>query len=158
MNTIRSKVNILFLFQKLTLYYQTHKSRIHRLSAEGGWIVAGQVASVIGALVLVRMLTEYLDPAQFGQLALGLTLAGLVNQTVLGGITAGIGRYYSIAADRQDLGAYLLATRYLLAYSTVAVAAITLMLMTSLYWLGYSQWIGRGGFGVLGVKRLQRRT
>jgi O-antigen/teichoic acid export membrane protein len=92
--------------------------------------------------VLVRVLTEYLDPVQYGQLALGLTLAGLVNQTVLGGITAGIGRYYSIAAERQDLGGYLLASRYLLAYATAGVLAISLMLMAGLYWLGYSQWIG----------------
>jgi O-antigen/teichoic acid export membrane protein len=130
------------MFQPFTRYYHTHKARIHRLSAEGGWIVVGQVASVIGALVLVRVLTEYLDPVQYGQLALGLTLAGLVNQTVLGGITAGIGRYYSIAAERQDLGGYLLASRYLLAYATAGVLAISLMLMAGLYWLGYSQWIG----------------
>ena len=130
------------MLQGFTRYYQTHKARIHRLSAEGGWIVAGQVASVIGAMVLVRVLTEYLDPDQYGQLALGLTLAGLVNQTILGGITSGIGRYYTIAAEKQDLGAYLLATRYLLAYATAVVVAIALMLMASLYWLDYSQWIG----------------
>lgn len=116
--------------------------RIKRLAKEGSWIVAGQVASVIGALVLVRVLTEYLDPAQYAELALGLTLAGLVDQTVLGGITAGIGRYYSIAAEKKDLSGYLLAARYLLAYATAALVAIALMLMASLYWLGYSQWIG----------------
>ncbi len=128
--------------KSLTRYYKTKKSRIHRLLAEGGWVVSGQIASVIGALVLVRVLTEYLDPAQYGELALGLTLAGLVNQTILGGITNGIGRYYSIAAEKQDLGAYLLATRYLLAYATAAVLAIALILIAGLYWLGYSQWIG----------------
>lgn len=130
------------MFRSLTRHYQTHKARIHRLSTEGGWVVAGQVASVAGALMLVRVLTEYLEPAQYGELALGLTLAALVNQTIFGGITNGIGRYYSIAAEKQDLGSYLLATRYLLAYASVSVLAFALILIAGLYWLGYSQWIG----------------
>lgn len=117
-------------------------SRFRRLAQEGSWIVIGQIAVVAGALVLVRVLTEYLDPEQYGQLALGLTVAGLVSQVVMGGIGAGIGRFYSIAAEKQDLGGYLHATRYLLAYATAAVVAIGLILIASLYWLGYSQWIG----------------
>lgn len=117
-------------------------TRIKRLGEEVSWVVAGQVANVIGALVLVRVLTEYLVPAQYGQLALVLTLALLVNQVGLGGVTAGVMRHYSIAAENQDLGAYLHATSYMLAYATAAVVALSLMLMASLYWLGYSQWIG----------------
>lgn len=117
-------------------------SRLRRLAKEGSWIVLGQIAVVAGALVLVRVLTEYLAPAQYGQLALGLTVAGLVNQMVMGGIAAGIGRFYSIAAEKQDLGGYLHATRHLLAYATVAVVAIGLMLIASLLWLDFSQWIG----------------
>ncbi len=116
--------------------------RFQRLAKEGSWVFAGQIATVLGALVLVRALTEYLGPEQYGQLALGLTVAGLVNQVVMGGIGAGIGRFYSIAAEKQDLGGYLHATRNLLVYATVAVVAIGLLLMASLYWSGYSQWIG----------------
>ena len=142
-------IAVLSMLQALTRHYQTHKTRIHRLTAEGGWVVAGQVASVIGALVLVRVLTEYLDSAQYGQLALGLTVAGLVNQVVMGGIGAGIGRYYAIAAEKQDLGGYLHATRYLLACATAAVVVIGLILMASLYWLGYSQWISLAAAALL---------
>ena len=82
-------------------------SRFNRLVKESSWIVFGQLAAVVGALVLVRVLTEHLDPAQYGQLALGLTVAGLVNQTVFGGFSAGIARLYSIAAEKHDLPAYL---------------------------------------------------
>ena len=123
--------------------------RYFRLAKEGSWIVAGQIATVLGALVMVRVLTEYLDPAQYGQLALGLTVAGLVNQVVMGGIGVGIGRFYSIAAEKQDLGGYLYATRNLLGYATAAVVAIGLMLMASLYWLGHSQWIGLAAAALL---------
>lgn len=117
-------------------------TRIRRLAKEGSWIVVGQIASVLGALVLVRVLTEHLDPTQYGQLALGLTVAGLINQVVMGGIGAGIGRYYSIAAEKQELHSYLDASRNLMLYATLVVLAIGLMLMTGLLWLGYSRWMG----------------
>lgn len=117
-------------------------TRVRRLAKEGSWIVIGQIATVAGALVLVRVLTEYLSPAQYGQLALGLTVAGLVNKVVMGGIGAGIGRFYAVAAEKQDLEGYLLSTRYLLTYATAAVVGIGLVLMASLYWLGHSEWIG----------------
>lgn len=119
-----------------------NSARIRRLAGEGAWIVVGQIAVVAGALVLVRVLTEHLDPAQYGQLALGLTVAGLVNQVVMGGVGSGISRFYSIAAEKQDLGGYLHASRRLMFYATLAVLVIGLALMGGLLFLGYSQWMG----------------
>ena len=117
-------------------------SRLRRLTKEGSWIVIGQIAAVAGALVLVRVLTEYLKPAQYGQLALGLSVAWLVNLVVMGGVTAGIGRFYSIAVEKHDLPGYLDASRRLMGHATAAVVAIALVLITSLLWLGYFQWVG----------------
>ena len=116
--------------------------RIRRLAREGGWVLSGQLASVVGALVLVRVLTEYLEPVQYGQLALGLTVAGLVNQVVMGGVTAGVGRFYSIAAEKNDLPGYLHASRRLMGYATAAVVVIALALIAGLLWLDCSQWMG----------------
>jgi O-antigen/teichoic acid export membrane protein len=116
--------------------------RFQRLAKEGSWIVAGQIVAVLGALALVRALTEYLEPAQYGQLALGLTVAGLVNQVVMGGVTNGIGRFYSIAAEKNDLSGYLHASRRLMGLATAVVMAIALVLMAGLLWLDSSQWMG----------------
>ena len=137
------------MFSLLNSTYQINKTRIHRLFKEWSWIVAGQVAAALGSLALVRVLTEYLNPNQYGQLTLGLTTAALVNQTVMGGITAGIGRYYSIAAEKQDLKVYLQATRCLLAAATVAVGVIGLILILSMHWLDYSHWIGLASAALL---------
>jgi len=117
-------------------------SQFRRLAKEGSWIVFGQLIGFAGALVLVRVLTAYLGPAQYGELALSLTAAGLVNQVLMGGITVGIGRYYSIAAEEQDLRGYLRGSKYLLAYATVAVLVLSVIILGSLYFLGYFQWMG----------------
>jgi hypothetical protein len=66
-----------------------------RLANVDGWIVGGQLATVLGSLELVSLLTGYLDPAQYSLLSLGLTLAALVNQEVMGRVGAVIGLFYS---------------------------------------------------------------
>jgi len=116
-------------------------SRPFRLAKEGGWIVIGQITAVVGALALVRTLTERLNAEQYGQLALGLTVGGLLNQVVMGGVIAGIGRFYSLAAEQNELAGYLRASRHLLGFATLAALALGLVLIASLSLLGYSQWI-----------------
>jgi O-antigen/teichoic acid export membrane protein len=115
--------------------------RFRRLALEGFWILGGQVAAVIGALVLVRVLTEYLEPEQYGQLTLGLTIAGLVNQVVMGGLAAGISRFYSIAAEKNELSGYLNASQGLMGYAVVIAGAITLISIAGLLSMRHSQWI-----------------
>lgn len=115
--------------------------RFRRLASEGFWILSGQVAAVIGALVLVRVLTEYLEPEEYGQLTLGLTIAGLVNQVVMGGLTAGISRFYSIAAEKNELAEYLKASQQQMGYAVMTAGAITLASISGLLWMGHSQWI-----------------
>lgn len=119
-------------------------TRFKRLAKEGSWIVVGQIMSVTASLVLVRVLTEHLAPAQYGQLALGLTVAGLINQVLMGGIIAGIGRFYSIAAEMHDLHGYLRASRRLMGYATLAAFFTGLVMMGGLFWLKYSHWLGLG--------------
>ena len=64
--------------------HHINSSRFRRLGHEFFWITLGQAVAVSGALVGVRVLTGLLAPEAYGQLALGMTLATLVNQIVLG--------------------------------------------------------------------------
>ena len=52
-----------------------------------------QAAAVAGALIGVRVLTGILPPAQYGELALGLTIATLVNQVIMAPLTGGFFRF-----------------------------------------------------------------
>ena len=81
---------------------QKETGRILRIMIESGWIVFGQIVAVIGSLILVKVLTERLTPTQYGELALGLTVAGLVNQVVMGGISSGMSRFYSVAVEKNE--------------------------------------------------------
>lgn len=115
--------------------------RFRRLAMEGGWIVGGQAASVLGSFLLVRVLTEHLHPAQYGELALGLTVATLVTQLVMGGLINAIGRFFAVAAQQQALPVYFLASRGLMIQVTQLVFAISAVLVLGLYALDFSHWI-----------------
>jgi O-antigen/teichoic acid export membrane protein len=129
--------------QSLTLTLQTLTSeRFRRLSKEGFWIVLGQAAAVVGSLVGVRLLTELLDPAAYGELALGMTVATLVNQTVLGPLSAGVTRFYAPAVEQSDLGGYLNAVRHLVLSATGIIIVLMLFVIAGLLISGRTDWIG----------------
>ena len=116
--------------------------RFRRLSKEGAWIVLGQAAAVLGSLAGVRLLTELLDPAAYGELALGLTVAALVNQTVLGPLANGVTRFYAPAQERGDLGGYLRGALGLVWVATAVVAVMVLFAGATLLVAGQKEWIG----------------
>lgn len=115
--------------------------RLRRLSKEGAWIVLGQVTAVLGSLAGVRLLTELLDPAAFGELALGMTVASLVNQAVLGPLSNGITRFYAPAQERGDLGGYLSAVRSLVLAATAVIAVMILLTGAGLLIAGRIEWL-----------------
>lgn len=116
--------------------------RIKRLAKEGLWVFAGQISTVIGALVLVRVLTEHLDPSQYGQLALGMTIAALVSQVGMGGVINAIGRFYSISIEKNDLIGYIKACNRLMSYALIGTILIAMIIMGGLLLAGQVQWIG----------------
>lgn len=117
-------------------------SRLRRLAKEGSWVVAGQVASVVGALVLVRVLTEYLSPTQYGDLALALTLGILVCQVAFSGAMPGILRFYTVAADKGETSQYFVASKRIMRLATYAAAGLGLLLWCGLLLVGRIEWLG----------------
>ena len=121
---------------------QKETGRILRIMIESGWIVFGQIVAVIGSLILVKVLTERLTPTQYGELALGLTVAGLVNQVVMGGISSGMSRFYSVAVEKNELNIFLHDSKKLFACSLFLVMLIGLLLVVALQIFGFSNWTG----------------
>jgi len=116
-------------------------SRFKRLAKEGIWITVGQITVVLGALVLVRVLTELLTPAEFGQLTIDLTFVALFGQVVFGGLSQGITRYYSVAFEKHDLHGYLVASLRLLLYGSGVSIAVCALVAVGIISLGYSHWL-----------------
>jgi O-antigen/teichoic acid export membrane protein len=115
--------------------------RFRHLFKEGFWILLGQVMVVTGSLFGVRLLTGLLNPAEYGELALGMTVATLVNQTILGPLGQGVMRFYAPAAEANDLGGYLYSVKRLVLISVGVLFTATLIALLGLVVAGKTEWI-----------------
>ncbi len=116
-------------------------SRIKRVALEGSWLVAGQVATIVGTLALVRVLTQYLSPAQYGQLALVLTVHALINQLITGGLSGGITRFYSIALEENDIQNYIIASVKLFLNAIIFSFLLGAVVLAYLFYLNEQQYV-----------------
>lgn len=91
----------------LLVWWHQNEGQLLGLTREGVWVALGQLASLLGMLALIKVLTNYLDPSEFGLLALGLTLTNLITQVFVGGLLNGIARYFPVAVEKKDLRYFL---------------------------------------------------
>ena len=96
---------------------------------------------MLGSLVGVRLLTELLDPAAYGELALGMTVATLANQIVFGPLGGGIMRFYAPAVEQGDFGSYISAVRRLVWSATAIITFMALIGVVGLLVAGRAKWI-----------------
>jgi O-antigen/teichoic acid export membrane protein len=129
------------LILKTAWLQRINYGRFLRVGREGLWILLGQVAAVIGSIAGVRLLTELLDPSTYGELALGMTVATLVGQLILGPLSNGATRFYAPAMEQNDLGGYLKAVRNLLFSATGVIVLLMLFAITGLLVAGQAKWI-----------------
>lgn len=115
--------------------------RTRRLFKEGSWIIFGQVLMVVGSLAGVRLLTEMLPPRDYGELALGMTIATLVNQIILGPLGGGIIRFYAPAVECDDLAGYLSAVKKMVLHATGIIILIAALAIVGLLVTGQTYWI-----------------
>lgn len=117
-------------------------SRFRRLSREFSWIGLGQVGVATGAIVGVRILTGVLTPGVYGELALGISVASLVGQAVLGPLTNGTTRFFAPACEARTLPAYLAVVKTLVLQATGLISLAAIVLCLGLLVTGQSGWIG----------------
>jgi O-antigen/teichoic acid export membrane protein len=123
--------------------------RLRRLSKEGFWVILGQAVGVVGSLLSVRVLTELLAPAAYGQLALGMTVATLVSQCVIGPLNNGIMRFYAPSQEKGDLRGYLKAVRRLMLFATGVVLLLIPLEIAGLLILRRTEWIALATIALL---------
>jgi O-antigen/teichoic acid export membrane protein len=124
-----------------TAFDSKNIARFKRLAQENLWILLGLFCTAGGSLVLVRVLTEFLSPSQYGELSLANTLANLVNQIFMCGLISGIGRFYSIANEKNDLNKYVRDSFYIIGLASIAVIIMCIFLCTWLIFIDRSNLI-----------------
>ena len=116
-------------------------NKFSKLAKESGWILVGHVVAVLSSITLIRILTEFFDPSGYGELALSLTIAILINQVGMGGLISSFGRFYSIAIENNDLNNYLEVSVRSLMFVSICLVVIWLAVISFMVALSKFEWI-----------------
>ena len=74
--------------------------------SEAIWVFAGQAGSAIGILLGVKVITQFLDPFEYGRLSLATTLVNLIGMNFFGPLAQGLMRFWSISQNNNHLAAF----------------------------------------------------
>lgn len=88
-------------------------TKLAGIKGEFAWVITGQAIAFVGALIGVKLLTNMMPQAAYGQLALGLSISGLINMFLFGPLGQIILRYYSVSSERGEHAAYSILLRRL---------------------------------------------
>ncbi len=107
---------------------------------EFSWIVLGQIFSILGALVGIRVLTGLLIPAEYGKLALGMSVTTFIAVSTIGPLTGGVVRYFAPARQEGKLGSYFKAVKELTSRLSLGIIIISLVGLISILISGKSEY------------------
>jgi O-antigen/teichoic acid export membrane protein len=82
--------------------------RLASVKNEMIWVMFGQTCAFIGGVVAIKVLTNAMGPKSYGQLALGMTIAGFINMFIYGPIAQVVLRFFSICRERDELYPYFI--------------------------------------------------
>lgn len=97
-------------------------SKISNVKGEVAWVLVGQFLAFAGGLFGVKLLTNVMPQEAYGELALGMSIAGLINMFLFGPLGQVILRYYSVSKDRGDQAAYYSLLRQLHVWLLIIMA------------------------------------
>ncbi len=124
----------------------TFIQQIRRLRSELLWVLTGHAAAFLGGLVGIKLLTRLLGPVGYGQLALGLTIAGFLTTFLHNPLSNAAARFYAPYRDGGKEGLYFLVLRnlhsklLLLLILPVIVGSLLVYLTKGSVWGGLAFW------------------
>ncbi len=101
--------------------------RFMKLRREVTWIVIGQFLGFAGGFIGIKVLTNIMGPKGYGQLALGLTIAGLFNMYVYGPAANVVARFFVVYRERGELNVYFAVLRKSHRVIVIIVTVLTLL-------------------------------
>ena len=116
-------------------------SSLRRLGGEFFWVGLGQGVAALGGIIAVRLLTGFLNPASYGELALALTVVMLAQQLVLGPVSQAFMRYFAPMQEAGKLNAFFRAALLLLTQATGVVLVFTVLAIVGLWAIGQVRWV-----------------
>ena len=115
-------------------------NRFAQVRREMLWVVIGQILAFSGGFAGIKILTNVMRPEDYGQLALGMTIAGLMNMFVFGPISQIVIRFFSAYHERNELSLYFYLLKKAHKVSIVFLITLAIIVGAFVYILAGSEW------------------
>jgi len=109
-----------FLMKEI-LKSKLYWNKIFGLRYEAVWVFIGQLGMAMGVLFGVKILTQVLNPLEFGRFALANTVVLLIGTNLFGPLGQGFMRFWSISQERGQIKEFTITSKR---YSRVLTAII----------------------------------
>lgn len=73
---------------------------------EAGWVLLGQGLAFLGGVAGIKLLTNVMPAESYGELALGVSIAGIVNMFLFGPLGQVVLRFFSACRENDDITTY----------------------------------------------------
>ena len=114
---------------------------LKRIGREAFWVGLGQAVAALGAIIAVRLLTGFMNPTAYGELALALTIGMLTGLLIMGPLGQPIGRFFAPMKEAHKLTVYFRAALLLLTQATGIVVLFAGLSILGLWVTGHARWI-----------------
>lgn len=115
-------------------------NKLAGVKGEFFWIIAGQAMALVSGLVGVKLLTNMMPQAAYGQLALGLSIVGLINMFLFGPLGQVILRYYSVSGERGEHAVYSILLRRLHRQTVLFIVVVGLAVSAVVHMTAGTMW------------------
>lgn len=95
----------------LSTQFNSAIGKAYKIRHELAWVIFGQGMAFIGGFLGIKLLTNLMSLESYGQLALGLTIAGVMNMFLYGPLANSIMRFYSIAKEQNEFNSFFYAVK-----------------------------------------------
>jgi O-antigen/teichoic acid export membrane protein len=104
------------------------------------WVFSGRILAALAAIAGVRVLTELMDPAAYGKLALGMTGVILIQEVLFAPLGKAVLRHYVAANEQNDVQRYFRAAIVWLAKATGLTVALGVVAVLGISLSGLREW------------------
>lgn len=125
------------------------KDRCTSLKGELGWVLAGHGAAFLGGLLGIKILTGLLGPAEYGKLALGLSIAGFLTAFLHNPLSNAAARFFSPYRDTGRGAVYFAALCNLHNRLVLWLLPAVFLVMAGIIFFKGADWSKLAGGGVV---------
>jgi O-antigen/teichoic acid export membrane protein len=112
-----------------------------RWMGELTWVVFGKISSLVGSMVLVKLLTQSLDLDEFAKLTLGLTVCNLFTSIIMGALGQGIGRVYVDVVSKNDFYDFKKTLAKINRIVLLVYASLLIFVGVMVFLFGWQKWL-----------------